>query len=152
MEYLDTSYIIALSVLTDVNHELALKLEQFVKEPVISILVVLELYTYYSRKTSELKRAFSGDVDASSIVDAMVEYSLKRSRARQVDVEINSVVEIALKYAPIIPLKTLDLLHLMLAYSMGAEKLVTLDKEYARYSSVIERELSIEIVHPWSKG
>ncbi len=150
MEYLDTSYVIALAVVSDVNHKLALKLERYVKEPVVTILVVLELYTYYSRRAGELRKLFAENVDVDSIVDAMVEYSLKRSRAKQIDVDVDNAIEVALKYAPKIPLKTLDLLHLTLAYIIGADKLVTLNRGYAKHSKTIGKELGIEIVHPWS--
>ncbi len=150
MEYLDTSYIIALSVPTDVNHGVALKLEQLVREPIVSRLVVLELYTYYSRKANEFKEAFSNTY-YSDVVDAMVEYSLERARARLVDVSVDNAVKLALKYASTIPLKTLDLLHLVLAYTAGAESLVTLDKDYARFSNIIKEELNMRIIHPWGQ-
>ncbi len=151
MDYLDTSYVIALAVKSDANHGLALELERYVADPVASQLVVAELYTYYSRvlssvKTNNLKR-YEGRVE--ELVEAMVEYSLQRCKARLMNVDMNYVVSQVGNVAPHVPLRTLDLMHLLAARSIGANRIVTLDKEIARKRTLVREVLGLEVLSPF---
>ncbi len=139
LDYLDTSFILSLAIVDDVNHEIALKLEKLIGKPIISKLVVAELYTYFSRVL---------DSHHEEYIEAMVQYTIKRSHARIMDVDANKLLEIVPHYAPKLKLKTLDLLHILAAHQLGADRIVTLDKDYAAKSSLIKRWLGLEVVTP----
>jgi len=49
LDYLDTSYVLALAIKTNVNHRIAVDFEKNVIEPVVSELVVIETYVYFSQ-------------------------------------------------------------------------------------------------------
>ena len=146
MDYLDTSYVVALAVETDANHEAALALERRVKDPVVSELVVVETYTYFSRVLA--LEAAGSTQDFEIIVEAMARYALRRSGARIVGMDADVLLEEAKQYAPRIRLKTLDLLHLLAARQIGAQRIVTLDEEYARRIREAGGELGLEAVAP----
>ena len=145
MDYLDTSYVVALAVKTDVNHNNALRLEREVEEPIISSLVAAEVYTYYSRTLSRILGKASLE-DYEEKIEAMVEYSIKRCKAKLLKVNLNDVVEQVRNYAPKIPLKTLDLIHLLIAKALGATRIVTLDSDFYRKRNQIKKWLNLNIL------
>ncbi len=115
MDYLDTSFILSLAVKSDVNHERAILLGRQIDDPVISKLVLVELYSVFSRLSDE--------------PEPMVEYSLRRADAELKEADLNEAAELAILMASELKLRTLDLLHASLAKLIGAERFVTLDDD-----------------------
>ncbi len=148
MDYLDTSFVIALSVKTDINHEVAVSFEKMIKDPVISDLVVGEVYVYFSRTLSNISTGVLEEYDFEEKVEAMAEYALKRSGARIVHVDVNELLGKVRYYAPKIRLKTLDLLHVLAANSIGASRIITLDRDFVKKSKLISMYLNIDVVSP----
>jgi len=146
MDYLDTSYVLALAIKTDINHRKALALERTVSDPVISELVLVEAYTYFSRTLTPKTGAPQEEFE--NMVEAMTRYTVKRSRARVASIDADELLDQAKQYAPKIRLRTLDLLHLLAARQIGANRIVTLDQDYARRSSQAKMWLNIEVVAP----
>ena len=150
IDYLDTSFVLSLAVSDDVNHGAALELEETVGEAIVSKLVVAELYTYFSR-VLDPRRGALGEEDYEEQVEAMVRYSIRRARARVVDASIDGLLEMVPRYAPKLKLRTLDLLHVLAAYRLGADRVITLDRDYAAKSDLIEKWLGLEVVTPWPR-
>ncbi len=118
MDYLDTSFILSLAVKSDVNHGRAVKLEKKLREPVVSKLVVVELYSVFSRLSDE--------------PEPMARYAIKRSGAELREIDLNEAVELSIMMAERLKLKTLDLMHASLARMMGADRFVTFDDDIRR--------------------
>ena len=150
VDYLDTSFVLSLAVSDDVNHGVALELEKIVGEAIVSKLVVAELYAYFSRVLDKRREALEME-DYEEYIEAMVLYSIRRSHAKVVDAGLDELLEMVPRYAPKLKLKTLDLLHALAAYKLGANRIITLDKDYASKSDLIERWLGLKVVTPWPK-
>ena len=146
MDYLETSYVLALAVKTDINHRAALALEKTVRDPVISELVLVETYTYFSRTLTP--KAGVPQEEFENMVEAMARYTVRRSQARIASIDADELLEQAKRYAPKIRLRTLDLLHLLAAKQIGANRIVTLDHDYARKAGQVRRWLNIEVMAP----
>ncbi|GEM_PF-2084130 len=115
MDYLDTSYIISLAVKSDVNHQRAVKLEKYLRDPVISKLVVVEIYSVFSRLSDDPV--------------PLAEYAIRRSKARIEEVNFNEALDLSISLSEELRLKTLDLMHVTLAKMIGADRFVTFDRD-----------------------
>ncbi len=152
MDYLDTSYVVALAVKTDVNHSKALSLENHVSNPVITRLTIAELYAYFARTLSVMKyHVLQMAQRLDEAIEAMVEYSVERSGAKLVDIDMDAVVEDVIRLASKVPLKTLDLMHLAAAARVGAERIVTLDMDFHRKRDLIKKVLGLDVLVPQSQ-
>lgn len=144
MEYLDTSYVISLSTINDVNHELAVKISKDLSEPIVSNLTVIELYTYYSRNPDKELMELVGDLKL--VVKSSVKFSLEKANARIIEVDLNNIIDYAKDLAVEFKLKTLDLLHIAAAINIGVNTIVSFDKEILKLKGKLEKEYSITII------
>jgi len=144
LEYLDTSYVISLSTINDVNHELAVKISKDLSEPIVSNLTVIELYTYYSRNPDKELMELVGDLKL--VVKSSVKFSLEKANARIIEVDLNNIIDYAKDLAVEFKLKTLDLLHIAAAINIGVNTIVSFDKEILKLKGKLEKEYSITII------
>lgn len=115
MDYLDTSYVVSLAVKSDVNHQKAVKLEKHLRDPVISKLVVVEIYSVFSRLSDDPV--------------SLAEYAIRRSRARVEEVDFDEAFDLSILLSEDLKLKTLDLIHVSLAKMIGVDRFVTFDRD-----------------------
>ncbi len=133
MIYLDTNVIISYADELDPNHDKATKLLGSLEaDRIASRLTLLELTSVYSRAGLQ-----------KPLAHAL--YSLKLARAKLFEVDLNEAVAHAIKYAPHLRLRTLDLLHIAAAKLAGARAFATLDKEIISRESRLH-ELGLQIV------
>ncbi|ACP37994.1 type II toxin-antitoxin system VapC family toxin [Saccharolobus islandicus] len=118
--YIDTSLLVALVNEKDHNHETALKIvpKEGRDEKVISKLVIVELYSVYSRRMSVSEEE----------LEALVNYTLTKCGCKVEEVDFGKVMELAITLSGKAKLKTLDLLHLSASKLMSSE-ILSLDKE-----------------------
>ncbi len=134
MIYLDTNVIISFMDTRDPLHEDALKfLDSIDMERVVSMVVFLELVSVYSRA------GFSDPV-------ALAIYSIDRVGASLIGIDCDLLLRKAIVYAPMLKLRTLDLLHVVACYVIGADSIATFDEDIIRKSSVIEDTLGVKVV------
>lgn len=135
MNYVDTSVIVSYIDEADLNHGKAVELVETLRDRrVVSRLTLVELISVFSRAGLE-----------NPIALAL--YSVKSVKADVLQVDFNEVLNHAVKYAPILKLKTLDLLHVMTCWLAGCKKLATLDKDVAKKSDIIAKMLGLEVVY-----
>ncbi len=144
MEYLDTSYVIALAVVNDVNHEKAVEISKELRDPVVSSLTTLELYAYYSRNPD--KKLLSTMRDLGLTAESSVRYSLKKANAREIKVQFDEIIYKARDLSVEFRLKTLDLIHVTIAVSIGASKLITFDKDLLKLRDRLRNNYSIDVI------
>ena len=116
--YVDTSLAVALVNDGDPNHELALSIFPKEGEKLVSKLVLIELYSVYSRRLNV----------SDEELEAIVNYTIHKCGCKVEDVEFDKAVDLAVKLSNKVKLKTLDLLHLSAAKLLGSE-IMSLDKE-----------------------
>ncbi|MCS7366646.1 MAG: type II toxin-antitoxin system VapC family toxin [archaeon YNP-WB-062] len=134
MIYIDTNVIISYIDEADPNHGKALKLvEGLSGDRVVSRLTLAELVSVYSRAGLE-----------DPLPLAM--YSLKRIKAKIVEVDFNEILRIAIVKAPILKLKTLDLLHIITCKVAGCGEFATMDSSIIGKSEVIGGELGVRVM------
>ena len=150
VDYLDTSFVLSLAVSDDANHGAALELEKVVGEAIVSKLVLAELYTYFSR-VLDPRQGAPGEEGYEEYIEAMVQYSIRCAHARVVEASLDELLEMVPRYAPRLKLRTLDLLHVLAAYRLSADRIITLDRDYAAKSDLIEKWLGLEVVTPWPR-
>ena len=121
VDYLDTSFVLSLSIKDDINHEAALELEKTTGDAIVSKLVIAELYTYFSRVLDQYRAISSGTGNYEEYVEAMVQYSIGRVHAMIINTSLDELLEMISHYAPRLRLRTLDLLHVLAAYKLGAK-------------------------------
>jgi predicted nucleic acid-binding protein len=135
MTCIDTDVIISFVDEKDPNHEKALRLvNKLPKDRATSMLALVELASVYSRAGLEKPLAltlYSIDVVNARIID---------------DIDFNTVLRKALTYAQQLRLRTLDLLHIVTASTIGCKKFATFDSEIIRRSNAIASALGIEVV------
>jgi predicted nucleic acid-binding protein len=132
--YIDTSVIISFVDEKDSNHEKALRLiNKLPKDRATSMLTLVELASVYSRAGLEKPLA-------------LALYSIDVVNARIIDIDFNTVLRKALTYAQQLRLRTLDLLHIVTASTIGCKKFATFDSEIIRRSNAIASALGIEVV------
>ncbi len=135
MIYIDTNVIISYLDEQDPNHSKALRLLDTLKEDrVVSELTKVELASVYSR-------AGFDDPMALSL------YSIRRINARVINTDFNRVLVKAAEMSHRLKLRTLDLLHIAVANLIGAQKLVTFDKDILSKSNLIGK-FGIEVIKP----
>ncbi len=122
----DANELVSLINPRDSLHERAYKLLTECNELVASKLVVVELYSVYSR-TMRL-----GDVE----VEALVRYTLRKAGVR--DVDWNTVLSKASLYANKLKLKTPDLLHVIASHLIGASSMITFDEDIKNKAETIK--------------
>lgn len=135
MRYLDTSVIISAVNLEDLNHERALKLLDHDRK-VVSDLTKVEICSVASRTIG-----ISGEE-----LDALVEYMIEVSGAKLVPADWSYALRTACSLAGELKLKSLDLLHISAALSVGAREFATLDEDPIRRRERIRELTGIEVV------
>ncbi len=135
MTYLDTNVIVSYINEKDPLHEKALKVVNSLNKRTISKLVVLELYSVFSR-VSGLQ---------GLELDALVEYSIEATKSELKDVDLNEAFSLAMEYSGALKLKTLDLLHVIIA-SMIDDSIATFDNDIIKREKEILKLLGIRVV------
>jgi len=134
MIYIDTNVIISYVDEKDPNHDKVMTISmQLDKERIVSQLTLLELASIYAR--AELEKPIP-----------LAMYSIKRFGASIVEADLNIIVRESLRHVPMLRLKTLDLLHVATAKVIGANSMVTLDKDIAKKSDVIKDTIGIKVI------
>jgi len=136
--YLDTNILIAYINPKDKLHNRAISLISRYQESeiVISQLVVLELYSVYSRIMN------LSDIE----LEALVNYTIKKCKVKIATINWDELYSQSLSYANRLKLKTLDLLHVMAAYLVGAKILISFDKDINNKRSTIRDLLGLEVL------
>jgi len=133
MIYIDTNVVIAFIDELDPNHTKAIKLLENLKDDkVVSGLTLTELASVYSRANLDEPLA-------------LAIYSVKRINAEIIDVDFNEVLMNTFKLAPLLKLKTLDLLHITTCKIIKAKAFATFDKDIIAKSDIIHG-IGIEII------
>ncbi len=133
MIYIDTNVIISYVDQLDQNHGKARRLLDTLKgDRVVSELTKVELASVFSRAGFE-------DPLALSL------YSMRKVDARIVNVDFNRVLVKAAEMSHRLELRTLDLLHITVASLIGAQKLVTFDRDILSKSNLISK-FGIEVI------
>ncbi|WP_244403940.1 type II toxin-antitoxin system VapC family toxin [Pyrolobus fumarii] len=134
---MDTNVVVSYVNRRDPLHEAAERLVARLRSRglVASQLVVLELFAVYSRvmKVNDIE------------LEAIVEYSLATLGARVEQVECVKLFAEAQRYAHVLRLRTLDLLHVVSAYLLGAEGIATFDRDIVAKSTTIEETLGLRV-------
>ncbi len=138
MIYLDTNILIAYINPKDKLHNRAISLISRYQESeiVISQLVVLELYSVYSRIMN------LSDIE----LEALVNYTIKKCKVKIATINWDELYSQSPSYANRLKLKTLDLLHVMAAYLVGAKILISFDKDINNKRSTIRDLLGLEVL------
>ncbi|MEB3758710.1 MAG: type II toxin-antitoxin system VapC family toxin [Desulfurococcales archaeon] len=133
MIYIDTNVVISYVDQLDQNHGKARRLLDTLNgDRVVSELTKVELASAFSRAGFE-------DPLALSL------YSIRKVDARIVNVDFNRVLVKAAEISHRLKLRTLDLLHITLASLIGAQKLVTFDRDILSKSNLISK-FGIEVI------
>ncbi len=135
MTYIDTNVIVSYINERDFLHERARTLLSTLKKRTISKLVILELYSVFSRVSK---------VDGIEL-EALVEYSLESTNVELVSVDFEKLINLAMKYSGKLRLKTLDLLHVVAA-SLIDNSIATFDRDIIRRREEIEKNLKIKVI------
>ena len=134
--YIDTSIVIAFMDLKDPNHSSAVRiLNGLGGVKIVSDLVFIELISVYARAGFE-------DAVARAI------YSIETVGAVKRSIDFNKVLRVSAKYGAKLKLRTLDLLHIVSSYLLGADAFITLDRGIIGKSYSIQRLLGIKIISP----
>ncbi|AFL66421.1 type II toxin-antitoxin system VapC family toxin [Desulfurococcus amylolyticus] len=134
LTYIDTSVIISYIDEADPSHDRGVRIVNSISgKRGVSKLTLVELTSVYSRAGLE------------NPIELAI-YSIRRIRAEMLSVDFNELVEVAVKYAPILKLKTLDLLHLIACFKTGCKAFATLDNDIIKKASVVNKTLGIEII------
>jgi len=134
MIYIDTNVIVSYVDEKDPNHDKVVAMSMRLgKEKAVSQLTLLELASIYARAEFE-----------KPIPLAM--YSIKRFDASIVETDLNIIIKESLRYVPTLRLKTLDLLHVATARVIGANSIVTLDRDIAKKADVIKDTIGIKVI------
>jgi len=132
--YIDTNVIISFVDEADPNHGKALKLlNKLSRDRVASMLTLVELTSVYSRAGLE-----------NPLVLAL--YSIEVVNARIADVDFNHVLKNAFTYVQKLKLRTVELLHIVVASIAKCKEFATFDNEIIRKSKDITSNLGIEVV------
>ncbi|MDK6028896.1 type II toxin-antitoxin system VapC family toxin [Ignisphaera sp. 4213-co] len=134
--YIDTNVIISYVDEADPNHEKVVALVDNINgKRVVSKLTLVELASVYSR---------AGLRDPLPLAI----YSTRRVGAELVEIDFNDVLKESFTYAPILKLKTLDLLHIVACSKAMCSEFVTLDTDIIRKANEIRNVLNINVITP----
>jgi predicted nucleic acid-binding protein len=156
--YLDTNVLLSHYFAEDPNHPYATQLVETLRtrreEMRISLLTLVELYAYISRRIGALKPPpHYARLSQKEKVAAVATHVLKRAGAQPVDNVPADLLQKAMRLAHILRLKTLDLLHIAYALHLAERGLIhifaTLDREIAERRDVIEK-LGLKLLTPWT--
>jgi predicted nucleic acid-binding protein len=156
--YLDTNVILSHYFAEDPNHPYVTQLLETLRtnreEMRISLLTLVELYAYISRRIGALKPPpHYARLGQKEKVAAVATHVLKRAGAQPVDNVPADLLQKAMRLAHILRLKTLDLLHIAHALHLAERGLIhifaTLDREIAERRDVIEK-LGLKLLTPWT--
>jgi len=136
--YLDTNVLVAYINPKDKLHDRAVPLITKYRESglVISQLVVVELHSVFSRTMNI----------SDAELEALVNYTVKKCGAEVVPIEWDELYSKSLDYANRLKLKTLDLLHVIAAHLIGAETLISFDRDINSKGNTIESLLEVRVV------
>ena len=136
MIYIDTNVIVSFINDSDSLHGAAKQLLDLIgEERVVSQLVMVELYSVFSRVLG---------INGAEL-DALVEYSLVKTNTRLKHVDCERVVSNAINYAGLLRLRALDLMHVIAARVLGARGIASFDNDIARKKQVIRRVLGLHV-------
>jgi Predicted nucleic acid-binding protein, contains PIN domain len=156
--YLDTNVLLSHYFAEDPNHPYAAQLVENLRrrgeEMLVSLLTLVELYAYVSRRIGALKLPpHYARLGQKEKVAAVVIHVLKHAGAQPVDNTPADLLQKAMQLAHALKLKTLDLLHIAYALHLAEKGLIhtfaTLDKEIAERRDVVER-LGLRLLTPWT--
>ncbi len=102
---------------------------------VTSQLAVVELYSIFSQVMNV------SDIE----LEALVNYVIRKCGIEVSTIEWDELYTQSLNYANKLKLRTLDLLHVIAAYSLGAKILVTFDKDIINKGKLVKELLGIKI-------
>ena len=120
--------------LKDPNHDKAERIMSDIssEKKVVSTLVLVELASVYSR--ARLEKPLE-----------LALYSLELIGAEVAEVDYDEALRRAFKMAPILNMKTLDLLHIIVCSLIKADKFATLDQEIISKSNIVLEALGIKV-------
>jgi len=156
--YLDTNVLLSHYFVEDPNHPYATQLVETLRrrgeERRVSLLTLVELYAYISRRIGALKLPpHYARLSQEEKVAAVVIHVLKHAGAQPVDNTPADHLQKAMQLAHALRLKTLDLLHIAYALHLAEKGLIhtfaTLNKEIAERRDAIER-LGLRLLTPWT--
>jgi predicted nucleic acid-binding protein len=154
--YLDTNVLLSHYFAEDPNHPYAAQLVETLRkrreEMRASLLTLVELYAYISRRINALRLPpHYARLSQREKVAAVATHVLKHAGAQPVDSAPADLLQEAIQLAHALRLKTLDLLHIAYALHLAEKGLIhtfaTLDKEIAERRDVIER-LGLRLLTP----
>ncbi len=161
MDYVETSLLLSSLIENDANNRLARAILEKANDPVTSELTILEATAVLSRIIEHIElpeEIMLQVVERPEVaVDGLVMYAIRRENIRVVEIEHYTlsvhgirtlkIVKRAMEIAKTLRLKTLDLLHIVYAEEMGADRILTLDKEMAKKGKMIRKLTGIEVVY-----
>ena len=136
MEYIDTNILIAYIDKNDPKHSMAEQLFSEYSNKIISELNIIEMRSVLSRSNLMEEQ-----------IDALINYLLIKNDIKIKPIDINKSIMKGNEVVDILKLKTLDLLHIVNAILVKADKFITFDKDFVNKKNMIEN-YSIEIINP----
>jgi predicted nucleic acid-binding protein len=153
--YLDTNVLLSHYFAEDPNHLNAARLMETLRrrgeEMRVSLLTLVELYAYISRRIGALKLPpHYARLSQKEKVAAVATHVLKHAGAQPVDNTPADHLQKAMRLAHTLRLKTLDLLHIAYALHPAERRhtFATLDKEIAERRDAIR--LGLRLLTPWT--
>jgi predicted nucleic acid-binding protein len=154
--YLDTNVLLSHYFAEDPNHLNVARLMETLRRRGmrVSLLTLVELYAYISRRIGALKLPpHYARLSQEEKVAAVATHVLKHAGAQPVDNTPADLLQKAMRLAHVLKLKTLDLLHIAYALHLAERGLIhtftTLDREIAERRDAIER-LGLRLLTPWT--
>ena len=133
MIYLDTNIIISFMDELDINHRRALSLLSKLNDKlVVSRLTLVELVSVYAR--ARLENPVS-----------LALYSIKKVGGEELSFNFSKAFARALKIAPLLELRTLDLLHIAISLEAEAKHFATFDNDIINKRDLL-RKMGIEVI------
>jgi predicted nucleic acid-binding protein len=125
--YLDTNLLLSHYFAEDPNHPYAVQLVETLRtrreEMLVSLLTLVELYAYISRRIGALKLPpHYARLGQKEKVAAVATHVLKHAGAQPVDNTPADLLQKAMRLAHVLRLKTLDLLHIAYALHLAERR------------------------------
>ena len=136
MEYIDTNILISYIDKNDPKHSIAEQLLNEYSNKIISELNIIEMKSVLSRSNLMEEQ-----------IDALIDYLFLKNDIKIKPIDINKSIMKGNEVVDILKLKTLDLLHIVNAILVKADKFITFDKDFVNKKNMIEN-YSIEIINP----